>query len=162
MAAGDAYSLSLRPRLVPQPLWGISGHRKLTSNKWEKIRKIVIAAAHMECELCGETREKGMIVDEVWSYTPGSAVLAYLQLVCPPCNAVIHVGNARSRGVADHVIVAHCAQVNGISEREAAQVIDDAFTAWHSLNVTQSWRVSVTPTVLECFPDSAILDRTTV
>jgi hypothetical protein len=50
-------TLTLRPRLVPQPLWGLSGHRKLTSTKWEKIRKSVISAAHGKCEFCGESRE---------------------------------------------------------------------------------------------------------
>jgi hypothetical protein len=151
-------SISLLPRLVPQPLWGLTGRRKLASTKWEKIRRIVIAEAHGACEVCGETREKGMIVDEVWSYVPGRAILTGLRLLCPPCNDVTHPGNSRSRGVTDEQLVAHCARVNRISEKDAAHAIEGAFATWHDLHSEPYWHVSVIPSVLEQFPDMAILD----
>jgi len=111
MATSNTPSLTLLPRLVPRPLWGISGHRKLARSKWEQIRKVVIAEAHGACEVCGEKREKGMIVDEVWSYIPGQAFLSGLRLICPPCNDVTHAGNARSRGVPDELLVAQAVLV---------------------------------------------------
>src|SRR5665213_1733305 len=149
MATSDTSSPALLPRLVPQPLWGISGRRKLTRSKWENIRKVVIAEAHGACEVCGDTREKGMIVDEVWSYTPGSAFLTGLRLLCPPCNDVTHAGNARSRGVPDELLVAHCAQVNSISDEDAALAIEGAFITWGKLNSEPYWKLSVIPLVLE-------------
>jgi hypothetical protein len=158
MPTGSTPSLALLPRLVPQPLWGISGRRKLTRSKWEQIRKVVIAEAKGACEVCGEMREKGMVVDEVWSYIPGQASLTGLRLLCPPCNEVTHAGNSHSRGVPEEQVVAHCAQVNSISEKEAALAIDDAFATWGHLQSVPSWHVSVLPIVLERFPDLAILD----
>ena len=158
MATSDTPSLSLVPRLVPEPLWGISGRRKLTRTKWENIRKVVIAVARGSCEVCGETRGKGMIVDEVWSYTPGRAFLTGLRLVCPPCNDVTHAGNSRSRGVPDELLVAHCAQANSISEEDAALAIEGAFATWGNLHSVPSWQITVVPLVLERFPDLAVLN----
>jgi len=158
MATSNTPSLVLLPRLVPQPLWGISGRRKLTRSMWEQIRKVVIAEAHGACEVCEEKREKGMIVDEVWSYIPGQAFLTGLRLVCPPCNDVTHAGNSRSRGVPDELLIAHCAQVNSISKEEAALAIEGAFATWGNLHSVPGWRMSVLPAVLERFPDLAILD----
>jgi hypothetical protein len=100
---------------------------QITRSKWEQIRKVVITGAHGACDVCGEKREKGMIVDEVWSYIPGQAFLTGLRLICPPCNDVTHAGNSRSRGVPVELIIAHCAQVNSISEKDAALAIDGAF-----------------------------------
>jgi len=158
MATSDTSPLSLLPRLVPQPLWGISGRRLLTQSKWEKIRKVVIAEAHTSCEVCGETRDKGMIVDEVWSYTPGQTYMTALRLICPPCNDVTHAGLSRSRGVPDEVLIAQCARVNGISEKEAALAIEESFATWDSLHSVPSWHITVLPLVLQKFPDLEILD----
>jgi hypothetical protein len=99
-----------------------------------------------------------MIVDEVWSYVPGQAFLTGLRLICPPCNGVTHAGNSRSRGVPDGVLVAHCAHVNGITEKEAALAIEEAFTTWDGLHRVPSWHITVLPLVLEKFPDLEILD----
>jgi hypothetical protein len=130
----------------------------LTQAKWERIRKVVIADAHGACEVCGATRDKGMIVDEVWSYIPGQAFLTGLRLICPPCNDVTHAGNSRSRGVPDEQLVAHCARVNGISEKDATLAIESAFTTWDRLHSVPSWHITVMPLVLEKFPDLEILD----
>jgi len=162
MTSSDAPTLRLLPRLVPQPLWGLSGRRKLTSTKWEKIRMVVISEANGACEVCGAIREKGMIVDEVWSYLPGHAFLSALRLVCPPCNDVTHAGNARQRGIPEERMVAHCAKVNSISESDAAVAIEGAFDTWSHLHSEPIWQITVIPTVLDRFPDLAILDGMTV
>lgn len=158
MSAHENPPLLLVPRFVPQPLWGISGYQKLTSTKWEKIRKVVIADAHGACEVCGDKRDKGMIVDEVWSYTPGQAFFTGLRLVCPPCSNITHAGNARFRGIPDESVISHCAKVNSISESDAARVIEDAFVAWDNLHSVPIWHITVMPLVLERFPDLAILN----
>lgn len=153
----NASTPKLVPRLVPQPLFGLSGYHKLRRSEWEAIRRVVIADASGACQICGASQPKGMIVDEVWFYMPGMATLVGLQLLCPRCNNVIHSQNALARGVPEEAIVAHCAAVNGVDETAAASLIAEARAAWGKLHSSPTWGVMVVPEVLERFPALSVL-----
>jgi len=103
-----------------------------------------------------------MVVDEVWSYTPGRAILSALRLLCPPCNAVTHAGQSISRGVAEKTLVDHCAQVNSISQIDAVKLFEEAFNNWHKLQSSPFWQVTVSSSLLEQFPALGVLDCITV
>lgn len=127
--------------------------------QWQNIRKVIVDESGGACHVCGASQDKGMIVDEVWTYEPGVATLADLRLLCPPCNNVTHVATARR--VAQDTVVDHCAKINGISEGAAAAVIAGAFATWDSLHNASQWTILVAPRVADRFPALAALDGTT-
>ncbi len=148
-------ALRLIPRLVPAPLWGLSGSRLLKASQWKRIRLDALDAAGGACVVCGAARDKGMICDEEWSYTDGVALLTGVRIVCPDCNAVTHIGRTGADGYYD-VARDHMARVNGITPAEADERIAQRFDAWR-LQSSQSWTIDVAPGLLERYPELALL-----
>lgn len=91
-----------------------------------------------------------MICDEVWSYENGLATLTELRILCPGCDAVVHLGQTDVRGFGD-VARDHMAAVSGLTVEEADQIIDGHFAQWRELS-KQSWEVAVSPDLLATYP----------
>lgn len=148
-------TLRLVPRLVPAPLWGLSGSRLLKASQWKRIRLDALDAAGGACVVCGAARDKGMICDEVWSYTDGTALLTDVRIVCPDCNAVTHIGRTGTDGYYD-VARDHMARVDEITPDDADQLIAERFAAWR-VQSSQNWTIDVDPRLLERYPELAVL-----
>lgn len=148
--------MKLAPRLVPQPLWGLSASRLLPQPKWKRIRADAMEASGGVCVICGASREKGMIGDEDWEYADGIATLARVQIICPDCNAVIHIGRTITDGYGD-VARDHMCRVNGIGADEADGIIDVSFAEWRERSVV-GWTIAVAPGLLARYPELSILD----
>ena len=65
MTSASQQRLRLAPRLVPEPLWGISAARLLRGAVWRRIRADALQEATGACVVCRDAREKGMVGDEV-------------------------------------------------------------------------------------------------
>lgn len=148
----------LRPRLVPEPLWGLSGRRLLKRSVWERLRGTILLASRSTCAVCGVSRESRMVCDEEWSYDDdnGRSVLTGLRILCPDCDAVNHLGQTSLRGHADEAYE-HMAHINGCSVEEAMAAAAEDFETWHRRS-ERSWSVSVLPGVLAMYPELAVLD----
>ena len=147
--------LKLVPRLVPRPLWGLSAKRLLKHTQWREMRTDALVKARNTCVVCGTSRETRMVCDEVWSYDEGIATLTELRILCPDCDAVVHIGQTSMRGFAD-VARDYMASVNGLPIAEADEIIDREFARWRELS-KQSWRIAVAPDLLAKCPALAAL-----
>jgi hypothetical protein len=161
----------LRPKLVPRPLQRRSVFHALKRDKrWKEIRQLVIARAGGCCEICGESREKGMICHEVWQYDDGLHVarLTGFQLICPPCNLVLHVGGSGNiwggdpsgtmSADATTIALEHLMRVNCIQFDEAIAMLVEANHEFDERSKHQ-WSVVVDKALVEEFP---VLDNLTI
>src|SRR2546423_5553566 len=130
--------LKLTPALVPAPLWGRSVYRRLPRRQWQALRQSVLEAAANTCTHCAAVYEKNMVCHEVWAYDDLKhvATLTAFEIVCRDCDSVSHfehtLAKAKDEAIAERAnhMIAHLMNVNGISEREAHKLIDDAFGKW--------------------------------
>ena len=145
----------LVPRLVPAPLWGLSGARLLPRAEWRQIRLDALEAAAGACSVCGTARDKGMICDEEWTYSGGVALLTSVRIACPDCDAVTHIGSTGSRG---YYAVArdHMARIDSITAIEADRLVEGQMAIWRQQS-RQNWTIDVAPALLERYPQLAIL-----
>jgi hypothetical protein len=136
---GATPDVKLVPRLVPQPLLGISAARILAGAKWKRIRADAMDASGGACVVCGATRDKGMIGDEEWEYSDGIATLTGVRIVCPDCNAVTHIGSTGACGYGD-MARDHMCRVNGMTTSEANRIIDASFREWRARSLVD-WTI---------------------
>jgi hypothetical protein len=150
----------LKPALVPRPLWGRSLYRKLPRKQWQALRRSVLEAAANTCAYCAAVYEKNMVCHEVWAYDDLNhvATLTAFEIGCRDCDSVSHFGHTLvsagddaldDRG--DHVI-AQLMKVNGISEREAHKLLDDAFGKWMDRSKHKTWAIQIAPELIERHP----------
>ncbi len=161
----------LRPSLVPSPLQRRSVlHAVKRDKRWKQIRKQVIVRADSRCEICGESRDKGMICHEVWQYDDAvhEARLTGFQLICPPCNLVIHVGGSGNiwggdtsgtmSADAGTIALEHLMRVNEMSFEDALAMLIEASHRYDERSKHQ-WSVAVDRALIEQFP---VLDGLTI
>jgi hypothetical protein len=136
---------------VPQPLWGISGHKLLKSAWARRIRPQVVAEAEGRCTCCGG-KTKLMFAHEEWDYddSSGVATVTGLTLICQDCNSVTHFGRLPSEY--DEQALQHLASVNGIKREEAETLRREAFGVW-ARRSAREWTVEVSPEVVARYPD---------
>ena len=149
----------LVPGLVPEPLWRLSGYRLLHRRVWERMRSQVFAQANGKCAVCGASKDKGMVCHEVWRYDErrGVATLTGLDLICPPCNAVEHIGRISSE-VPEKVedAVRHMASVNHQTFERALGLIQRASAVWKRRSALR-WKTEVAPGLLDRFPELGVV-----
>jgi hypothetical protein len=96
-----------------------------------------------------------MICDEVWAYENGIATLVGLQIICPDCSGVIHIGEAIQAGYGP-VATDHLMRVNAIERTEALRLVDDAFAVWRDES-RMTWKTTVARDLLARYPALAVL-----
>lgn len=148
-------TLKLKPRLVPEPLWGISASRRLKASQWQQIRRDALDAAGAACEICGAARPKGMVCDEEWGYEGQVATLtgsasSALTATPSPTSA-----GRRFDGFAE-IALQHMARVNDMTIAEAIEVVDAEVVAWQRRS-RNTWHVEVAPLLLARYPVLAVL-----
>jgi hypothetical protein len=149
--SNSAKEARLSPELVPQPLWGVSGH-KLLKSAWQKhIRPQVVQEADGRCAYCGGTTSL-VFAHEDWNYdeATGIATVVGLKLVCQDCNSVLHLGRL-PREYAEQALQ-HLATVNGITREEAAALREKAMDVW-TRRSARAWTVEVSPAVVAQYPN---------
>lgn len=136
--------MRLTIELVPLTGWGKNLRSLLKPAEWNRVRQSVYVAANHKCEICGGVGSRWPVeCHEIWDYDDTKRVqrLAGLVALCPNCHMVKHIGLAMVKGRGD-VAIAHFARVNGITESEAATLIESAFDVWRERSAT-AWTLDV-------------------
>jgi len=153
----------LKPALVPRPLWGRSVYNRLPRKQWESLRRTVLAAAANTCTHCSMQYDSHMVCHEVWAHDDLKhvATLKGFEIVCRDCDSVGHLGKSLliggkkgDKGTADRgaQAVAHLMSVNGITKKQANQLIDEAFGKWMERSRHKTWAVEIAPELIKQYP----------
>lgn len=100
--------LPIQGDLIPSLSWGSSLNNLLLKSSWDAIRKPVLEANGMKCEICGSPHKPGAPLEchEAWEYyTPtvgrdgdnsyvGVQKLIKLYSICSDCHEMFHLGFA--------------------------------------------------------------------
>jgi len=116
----------------------------LPPERWDELRKNTYRRVRYCCEICGGRGPKHPVeCHEKWKYDDGRhiAKLVGLYGLCPACHECKHIGLAQVKGRLRQA-QAHLATVNGISEREAAAMVRDAFRVWEERSAHE-WTVNI-------------------
>lgn len=118
--------------LVPRTAWGDNLRSRFKPGEWDRLRRACYEKAGHKCEICGGAGKKHPVeAHEIWAYDDMSHVQTLRGLIslCPSCHEVKHFGRARVTGnearAFDHLV-----KVNGWTEQQARDHINDAFGIW--------------------------------
>ena len=118
--------------LVPATCWFSNVRSKVSSQDWERLKRITFKKANRLCEICGGRGPKWPVeCHEIWNYDDDKHIqtLVGLMALCPSCHEVKHRGlaNVKGRGeIADQ----HLAEVNQWTMQKTQQYIEEQFQVW--------------------------------
>jgi hypothetical protein len=156
LVSGDAFLLAPRPpdappldiplqlELVPEPAWWSNLRSNLPDADWQKLRKIVLAAAGDECEICRfKNPRRAPDVHEQWAYddTTGVQRLERMIALCIYCHAAKHYGLARVRGN-EPLVQEHLMKVNRWDRETMEQYVAECYDEWGLRNRIQ-WKLDI-------------------
>ena len=132
--------------LVPRGAWFRNLRSLLPVEQWNSLRKATYRRVGYRCEIClGKGTRHPVECHEKWEYDDKHHIAKLIGLygLCPACHECKHIGLAQVKGRL-HQARKHLADVNGVSEDEAAMMIYDAFQVWerrseHDWDVDISW-----------------------
>jgi hypothetical protein len=145
--------MAKKPRLlielVPPLSWGRNVRSVVATDTWDGLRWYFGALefqpyplssafpdrpfrSELKCTYCG-VRQEALHLHEEWYYDDEKWVqrLVGLQPICSKCHLTKHMGYANSAGRTDEAL-AHLAQVNGWTIRQAKAHSDCAFAIWET------------------------------
>ena len=124
---------------------------------WRKrIRPDALAQANNCCSRCG-AGEGQLSCHERWEYDDkqSTATLLGFEIRCSNCHLVAHAGRAKALGK-EEVAIAHLCAVNGWKRERAAAILREARSVWSTRSMRE-WRITVTPSLLNQYPELAAL-----
>lgn len=144
-------SKQLLIELVPSTSWGDNLRSRLPRETWDRLRKETYQRAGHVCEICGGTgldqgSEWPVECHEIWEYNDETQVqkLTGLIALCPICHKVKHASRTISLERWGHIRVhQHLKTVNGWTDNEASQHIDEAFRIWGARS-QKPWTLDIT------------------
>lgn len=159
MSFNNESQLKLRPVLIPKHLQRRSVFYALSRYRWRKLREMVKTAADGACEICGAKRDRYMVCHEDWHYDDEKhiATLIRFMLICPDCNAVIHIGGTGhgwSGGLDEDPflnVLPHLMKVNEIDFEDAIALLNEANHEYDERS-QHKWTIAINPTLLDQFP----------
>lgn len=118
--------------LVPQSCWYSNVRSNVSSEEWQRLKRITFKQAGYRCEVCGSRGPQWPVeCHERWFYDDQQHVQRLVGLValCPACHEVKHIGLATTRGRAG-IATAHLAAVNDWMLAEAEAYVAACFEVW--------------------------------
>lgn len=150
----------LSVELVPRLAWGKNVRAVVAADTWAALRWHFGATLYsppfrsidfptttsrfkLKCAFC-HTEQKKLELHEQWRYDDERAIqrLIGLKPICSKCHLVKHLGYAVTKGRGDEVL-AHLAQINDWTPRQAEKLSEQAFAAW-SLRSQSSYTLDLT------------------
>jgi len=127
--------MKLNIELIPKRQWGKNCRTLLKQSQWDKIRKYMYEKKNYQCEICkGQGKKHPVECHEVWKYKGKTQKLVKLEVLCPTCHKVKHIGRIEfSRGYSKKAekyyqkILKHFRKINKISKSKAQRKIQEAF-----------------------------------
>jgi hypothetical protein len=131
--------------LVPASCWFTNVRTCVSSQDWERLRRMITRRAGQRCELCGRGEDRAvrrwLEAHERWAYHDDASVQALRRLlcVCSDCHRATHYGLAEISGHADQAL-AQLRAVTAMTAAAAEHHIDEAFHLWHQRS-QRVWRL---------------------
>jgi hypothetical protein len=134
----------LTVELVPSTCWFKNVRSEVSTEDWDRLKKMTAQAAGYRCEICGGRGPRWPVeAHEIWQYDDAGHVQKLVGLIalCPDCHSVKHIGLARAQGRGGQAIQ-HLARVNGWSIEDAELYIEAQFEVW-SRRSTHEWTLDI-------------------
>jgi len=138
--------LLLEIELVPSSSWYENLRKKISKEKWDRLRRKVYAKYGHRCGICGADGRANC--HELWSFDEGKRIqkLEGFISLCDVCHNVKHIGLAgimASEGKLDYEeVVRHFMKVNGCSRQLFEMHRKKAFEIWKKRS-KRHWEVVV-------------------
>lgn len=136
--------IPLKVELVPEPAWWSNLRSNLTPTNWQKLRRIVVAAANQECEICRfKNNHRSPDVHEQWSYDEERGVqkLERMIALCTYCHASVHHGRSTATGNQE-IVEEHLMKINGWSRKTLEEYLDERYAEWRRRNEID-WKLDI-------------------
>jgi len=141
--------MKLTIELVPKTQWYTNVRSNVSSAQWDIIRRKSYEKAGNVCEICGDTGKNQGVrhnveCHEIWEYDDEKHLqkLTGFIALCPYCHKVKHPGLASINGETP-IVMAQLMKVNEMTEPDAQQALDEAFTKWRERSEHQ-WELDIT------------------
>jgi hypothetical protein len=130
--------------LVPTTCHYSNVRSTLTTQQWDKIRKLSYEAAGNVCEICGESGKNqgykhNVECHEIWEYDDKNHIqtLGGLISLCPICHQVKHIGRAIAMGK-ENDCFNQMAKVNKWTQQQIQEHIVESFKL-HKTRSKHKW-----------------------
>lgn len=130
--------------LVPSSSWGANLRSILTGKGWDFLRQREYDRAGSVCEICGgKGRKHPVECHEVWVYSDHKHLqkLVGLEVLCPPCHEVRHIGRALAVGRGE-IAFKHLAKINGWTLEQVEEHVEAAMKKWHERS-RFAWKLDI-------------------
>lgn len=137
-------NMKLNIEIVPRSSWYSNVRSNVSSQEWDKLRKACYKKADYTCEICGGRGDKRPVeCHEVWDYDEEKNIQKLIGLIalCPNCHQVKHIGFASINGNFE-ISKKHLMKVDNISEKEADELIKNAFKIWEKRSLKE-WKIDI-------------------
>ena len=135
--------------LVPTTCHYSNVRSTLTTQQWDKIRKLSYEAAGNVCEICGDTGKNqgykhNVECHEIWEYDDENYIQKLVGLIslCPICHQVKHIGRAIAMGN-DKDCFEQMAKVNKWTLTQIQEHVVESFKL-HKTRSKQKWGLDIT------------------
>jgi hypothetical protein len=123
--------------LVPSSCWFTNIRSCVSTQDWERLRRMITRRAGQSCEICGRPEDRQLRrwleAHERWDYHDHTGVQALRRLIClcSDCHHTTHYGHAQITGHAEEAFD-HLRAVTGMTEAQTAEHITEAFQLWQN------------------------------
>lgn len=115
----------LIPEMLPVTTWEDNVRTRVSTERWDQLRRYCYKAAGYRCEICGT---KGKIeAHEAWHLWDEAGIqkLEKLLALCPLCHKAHHLGFAQRLGIYGEVL-RHIKLVNKWNDKQLKDALQDA------------------------------------
>lgn len=134
--------------LIPTTCHYSNVRTTVTTEEWDKIRKISYEAAGHKCEICGDIgknqgKKHNVECHEIWEYDDENHIQKLIGLIslCPFCHMTKHIGRSISIG-AEKVCFTQLAKVNRWSMEQIKKHIVESFDT-HKERSKHEWTLDI-------------------
>jgi len=142
---------ALTIELIPSSSWGTNIRSLIGQTRWDKVRRQAYERAGHRCEVCGSDHitltgsrvPYAVECHEVWEYDDEHHVQRLVRMIalCPACHSVKHYGRTSNLGYGREA-EAHLARVNGWTQREVEEHIEESGGLWEQRSQF-SWQMDL-------------------
>lgn len=135
--------LKINVELIPLKMHKVNLRSELPEY-WDFLRKLIYKRANYRCEICGGKGPKWPVeAHELWKYDEINGIMAIDKIValCPDCHLCHHLGFANATGKIEYA-KSHLAKVNGFSNEECEQYVEEVFEKWIERN-NIDWKLDI-------------------
>jgi uncharacterized membrane protein (GlpM family) len=119
--------------LVPKTSFFNNVRHAVSTQEWDKLKKMTYKKANYKCEICGGRGYKHPVeAHEIWHYDDKNHIqtLRGLIALCPTCHLTKHLGFAQLKG-REKDVFRQLMKVNNWNEAETQQYVEAIWEIWY-------------------------------